>query len=564
MQEINRVVTEQTGEVGYFQDSVARADIMAIKNIMGAGAIEDGSIDIISSVNNTNKLVANMSETKAEKTELDKEKGDCVSIEANKADKKYVDELVASKMLTGAGVDTSTLVFTSEMLDRLSAFYKSADINILETYDSFGTFSSYFDFDNCLYGLKLTDQFYSRGGCRLHKNYYEYNGFTIKNVTDGIGGNDVGLIYARNENGLYFMHISNKAIGKCYFVNTSNNGATSAVAGTEDKRVINVEEITVVGLENGVLTIKYKSNDTEEVLEIDMSGETVSDKVIGFVTYSSSEASFKIKVQKVLFAYVDKTLFNLLDNKVNKLSDIVNKKQELPVLDYLISNAVNTSTAIKIKLLGDSITAGYGGTGFDDTSSGGGTKLLYRGRYENIKGHCWANSFKDYIQEKFSNVTVKNYGVSGASSTEMLGAIDNIVEDDDDIVICMIGTNDRNAADGYNRLYVKLQGIVDYCLAKDKKLVLMSNIPAGINNENDNKSMHMEDVDMIVGAIAKKNKIEWVSVYKLFNDYCSMRNESIDKYLGDDLHPTDEGYDVMFYLICNALGFATKRIGATW
>ena len=33
--------------------------------------------------------------------------------------------------------------------------------------------------------------------------------------------------------------------------------------------------------------------------EIDMSGETVSDKIIGFVTYSSSEVSFKIKVQKV-------------------------------------------------------------------------------------------------------------------------------------------------------------------------------------------------------------------------------------------------------------------------
>ena len=90
MQEINRVVTEQTGEVGYFQDSVARADIMAIKSIMGAGAIEDGSIDIISSVNNTNKLIANMSETKAENTELDKVKGDCVSIEANKADKNYI------------------------------------------------------------------------------------------------------------------------------------------------------------------------------------------------------------------------------------------------------------------------------------------------------------------------------------------------------------------------------------------------------------------------------------------------------------------------------------------
>ncbi len=226
---------------------------------------------------------------------------------------------------------------------------------------------------------------------------------------------------------------------------------------------------------------------------------------------------------------------------------------------------------IQIKLIGDSITAGVGGTGYNASESGGG-EHIYGIYYENVNGVCWANKLKAYWESKFPNVTVKNYGTSGRSSGHLLQNISSLVRNDDDIVICMVGTNDRNnevdpisgETRSISQFYSNLSGIVSYVQNSGKTIVLMACISASVTNETTDKVFHMEDVDMVVSKVASVYGIEYVSVYKLFIDYCETRNITIDSLLSDGLHPNDSGYEVMFQLISNALSVATKRPGATW
>lgn len=232
------------------------------------------------------------------------------------------------------------------------------------------------------------------------------------------------------------------------------------------------------------------------------------------------------------------------------------------VVDVIVPAVMNKKT---IKLIGDSITAGVGGTGYDASADGGGV-LLWNNTYTNVKGTCWANMLKSYWEKKYG-CTVLNYGYSGIASAHIISHIDTLVEDSDDVVVCMIGTNDRNGSQNTNLTdyMAKMHQIVNLVKAKGKDIILMANIPASVNNEaNTPRVFHMEDVDNAVACVAAQNAMEYVSVYKLFTEYCKYTGTSIDSLLSDGLHPNDNGYAVMFELISNALGIATKRSDATW
>lgn len=227
------------------------------------------------------------------------------------------------------------------------------------------------------------------------------------------------------------------------------------------------------------------------------------------------------------------------------------------------SNVIYDSTK-KVKFIGDSITAGVGGTGYATTG-----EIIYGDKRVNGNGHCWANSLKAYLEDKFG-LTAYNYGVSGINSRQLYDNITSIIHGDENLIICMIGTNDRqDTQDGVPQTIYDYMGnlakIKAYCDSLGIPIVFMASIPASVTNETDaSRHYHMEDVDMACCRFAGENNMEYISVYKLFIEYCKYTNTTIDSYLSDGLHPNDSGYDVMFYLIANALGFSTKRPDATW
>jgi lysophospholipase L1-like esterase len=229
----------------------------------------------------------------------------------------------------------------------------------------------------------------------------------------------------------------------------------------------------------------------------------------------------------------------------------------------IISKLVLPSSTQQVKLIGDSITAGVGGTGYATTG-----EIIYGTYQVNVNGVCWANSFKTYLEGKFG-CTVKNWGVSGKTSKDLLNNISTLIQPADTIVICMIGTNDRNTGNNITKqnFYDNLVGIGNYVRGLGKEIIFMSNIPASIANETDAsnaKSYHMEDVDHVIMKASQFFNQPYVSVYKDFIRYCDNHSITIDSLLGDGLHPNDNGYSIIFNLITNALGVGTKRVGATW
>jgi lysophospholipase L1-like esterase len=214
--------------------------------------------------------------------------------------------------------------------------------------------------------------------------------------------------------------------------------------------------------------------------------------------------------------------------------------------------------------LGDSITAGVGGTGYAAT----GSTIYSTYRAVDPAGVCWANMLVAYLQDKF-DCTAKNWGISGRASIDIITNIATLVESSDDIVILMIGTNDRNAS--FNTSLVQfatnLDNIVSYVQQAGKQIVLMSSIPTSVANETDGaavKSYHMEDIDNVIMSVAASYNMEYISLYKQIINYCDIHGIAIDSLLADGLHPNDTGYGVMFNLVLDSLGIGRKRSGATW
>lgn len=223
----------------------------------------------------------------------------------------------------------------------------------------------------------------------------------------------------------------------------------------------------------------------------------------------------------------------------------------------IIQNPVN------IKLIGDSITAGVGGTGYNATSTGGGEKIINQ-IYTNVLGYCWANLLKEYWESKF-NCTVNNYGWSGIASQSIITYWNNLIKETDDIIICTIGTNDRADCANITEFINKLEKIYLKAIQSSKQIVFIANIPASIANEtNGTKNFHMEDVEHAIRYVTDKYNIPFVNLYKLFMDYCTYTGTTIDSYLSDGLHPNDAGYNVMFNLITNAFNISPKRPDANW
>lgn len=249
-----------------------------------------------------------------------------------------------------------------------------------------------------------------------------------------------------------------------------------------------------------------------------------------------------------------KTLENT--EQVNTLTAIDDNKIS-SIMKPLFTDGAN----LQIKLIGDSITMGAQGTGVNDADEN--NDLIYatstRSYYENTAGHCWANSLRDYFAEKFGCV-VKNYGVTGSTSWAILNYIDNIVRDEDDICIVCIGINDRQKATK-DETKTRIRGIYDAIRAKGKRCILMSPIPMSATNEAkyDERDYHANDVDIIYQSIATELNIEYIPLYKLLNQYITSHGITLDSILASDLiHPNDNGYDIIFGLVSNALGVPTK------
>jgi lysophospholipase L1-like esterase len=275
----------------------------------------------------------------------------------------------------------------------------------------------------------------------------------------------------------------------------------------------------------------------------------------------------------------------------NKLHSAWNNWKSTNPNFNVMSVVPQSSKTIKIALLGDSITQGQGSTGFVRYDYGGynvrGNGPDYpdagadyqvgdllgtddasnpkRKWYVAIDGNGWGQKLKAYFESKF-NCEVSNLGMAGIDSSYLKNhAIpDNVIGEDYDICILMIGANDRFSTT-LATYYSNFKSACQSLLADGKQVVLIAETPVSVANDADPiRNFHMEGVERVTMKVASEFNLQFINLYNEIMDYCLYTGVTIDSLLADGLHPNDTGYEVMFNIITKHLGLSAKRPGATW
>lgn len=229
----------------------------------------------------------------------------------------------------------------------------------------------------------------------------------------------------------------------------------------------------------------------------------------------------------------------------------------------IMTGLVLSEQTVNIKLLGDSITHGVGGTGFEQNG-----EPITKGFFRNKDGYCWAKLFKEYMESRYDCI-VTNNACTGTTIEFVIDNFDKLVDANDDIVICTIGTNNRHQyfsatprhtkREHMEMFYSNILTLHDKFKKAGKDVIFVANIPASASNERDGENyrrlFHMNDVNDLYTKASNECGFPLISMYLLFSEYCELKGITIDSLLADGLHPNDKGYDVMFSLILKELGF---------
>lgn len=165
-------------------------------------------------------------------------------------------------------------------------------------------------------------------------------------------------------------------------------------------------------------------------------------------------------------------------------------------------------------------------------------------------------------------VTFANRGVSGIASVKIRDyhAVSHLF-DNDDIVFCMIGTNDRGGTNpalyDFNVRQVFKHGLE----AMGKQVILMSGPPApreywDVNDEKSNAGFpyKMRDIVAWVNAIAGKDNDQVISFYNWLIDLALEQNRALDEFFNDGLHPTEECYRLMYEHLLRECGWGIETV----
>lgn len=192
-----------------------------------------------------------------------------------------------------------------------------------------------------------------------------------------------------------------------------------------------------------------------------------------------------------------------------------------------------------IVLLGDSITDGSGGPGYNGSCSDAAST--------NTEGYCWANVFKKFVEERY-DIPVTNLGMYGTDMhTQKEQALPMIGKED--FVIWLVGTNDRNSRLSYAmNLRSCIAAIKEACAG----ILVISNIPSTPDDELSHV-VNMQEMDEITTCVAS-GFVPHFSMYQEFIRYCSLHGIALEDCFADHVHPNETGYHIMFRILCEKLG----------
>lgn len=145
-------------------------------------------------------------------------------------------------------------------------------------------------------------------------------------------------------------------------------------------------------------------------------------------------------------------------------------------------------------------------------------------------------------EEFFPNYEIRNYGVSGEKSVEILSRLDNVLAEKPDQIFLMMGINDLGDGIGKNHILNNFNELI--ARLKNESgvlLIVQSLLPVNFHLFASEKfcSEDIRDINNMLKTICKKENITFVDLYSSFSTYSY---ELIKEYTKDGLHLNNAGY----------------------
>jgi len=214
---------------------------------------------------------------------------------------------------------------------------------------------------------------------------------------------------------------------------------------------------------------------------------------------------------------------------------------------------------LKIKIIGDSVAAGEGSSASYETEElifeDDGTKFFRR-----VAQNSWWGLLEQYLHDNYIKCTVENKGCGGAFSYQINKHLDTLISSDDNLVLVLMGLNDRKRMNGMEELKANCECVVDQLISKGKMVILLTPTPSIHSNEYyPNRIYHTNEVVEILYDIADSRKILLVNNYKYIMEYLAKNQLMIDDVIygegcvNDGLHPSDYVQKLIFQNLIETL-----------
>lgn len=210
---------------------------------------------------------------------------------------------------------------------------------------------------------------------------------------------------------------------------------------------------------------------------------------------------------------------------------------------------------MRIKILGDSIAAGQGcrSCRFSD-------EIIIKTYIDTYPKLLTKDSWSDLLSQSFYEHEWVNLGCRGITTFELLAHLDELIDDQDDVILLMIGANNRKYQDGMILLENDLRSMIDTVHNLNKKIIIMTQSTSTPENEmKANRIYHMPQVNEIIRKVSYEKKCFFIDLDTLLLtyakdqglDYVSLFYEEGCK--SDGLHPTSQLQSIMATCITPAL-----------
>ena len=204
---------------------------------------------------------------------------------------------------------------------------------------------------------------------------------------------------------------------------------------------------------------------------------------------------------------------------------------------------------LRLKLLGDSITAGAGSSDFSPQGPAfvriGG--ILHR---RSAGKHSRAARVARAVEARIPGSSVCNNGCCNLFSHGLRTHLDTLSEPEDTLTLLMIGTNNRRLPDGLRALYRDLSAVSERLALLGRHPVLLSPPPAAPEDEKkSSRFFHISDIAEVISHVAQEQEIPLLDLYPL------LKGPALPSFFAgtDGLHPNDLGHSAIFTLLLERL-----------